>query len=86
MQTLQGLTLMFVDAFADLTGRRPAYMYCSIVCMAANVGCALASSYVSLLVLRMLQSAVYVSYISLPTVWRRSAAVSAVDARDIVVG
>ncbi|KAH7014217.1 major facilitator superfamily domain-containing protein [Microdochium trichocladiopsis] len=53
----QGLTPMFVGAFADSAGRRPAYMFCFVVYMAANIGCALAPNYVALLILRMLQSA-----------------------------
>ncbi|KAJ5021192.1 major facilitator superfamily domain-containing protein [Bipolaris maydis] len=53
----QGITPMFVGAYADSAGRRPAYMFCFIVYMAANIGCALAPNYPALLVLRMLQSA-----------------------------
>ncbi|USP72758.1 hypothetical protein yc1106_00032 [Curvularia clavata] len=53
----QGLTPMFIGAYADAAGRRPAYMICFIVYMAANIGCALAPNYTALLVLRMLQSA-----------------------------
>jgi multidrug resistance protein len=48
---------MFVGAYADSAGRRPAYMICFTVYMAANIGCALAPNYTALLVLRMLQSA-----------------------------
>ncbi|KAH9889714.1 major facilitator superfamily transporter [Xylariomycetidae sp. FL2044] len=53
----QGLTPMFVGSFADATGRRPAYLFCFVVYMGANIGCALAPNYAALLVLRMLQSA-----------------------------
>ncbi|KAI1340217.1 major facilitator superfamily transporter [Xylariaceae sp. FL0016] len=53
----QGLTPMFVGTFADATGRRPAYLFCFVVYIAANIGCALAPNYAALLVLRMLQSA-----------------------------
>ncbi|KAI0016836.1 major facilitator superfamily transporter [Xylariomycetidae sp. FL0641] len=53
----QGLTPMFVGSFADVTGRRPAYIFCYVVYIGANIGCALAPNYVALLVLRMLQSA-----------------------------
>lgn len=48
---------MFIGSIADSTGRRPAYLICFVVYMAANIGCALAPSYASLLALRMLQSA-----------------------------
>ncbi|KXJ87520.1 major facilitator superfamily domain-containing protein, partial [Microdochium bolleyi] len=48
---------MFVGAFADSSGRRPAYMFCFTVYIAANIGCALAPNYTALLILRMLQSA-----------------------------
>ncbi|KAM0819142.1 putative Major facilitator superfamily transporter [Seiridium cardinale] len=53
----QGITPMFIGSLADSAGRRPAYMICFIIYIAANIGCALAPSYVALLVLRMLQSA-----------------------------
>ncbi|KAI1497753.1 major facilitator superfamily transporter [Biscogniauxia marginata] len=53
----QGITPMFVGTFADATGRRPAYLFCFVVYLAANIGCALAPDYAALLVLRMLQSA-----------------------------
>ncbi|KAI0481961.1 major facilitator superfamily transporter [Xylariaceae sp. FL0804] len=53
----QGLTPMFVGSFADVAGRRPAYLFCFVVYIAANIGCALAPNYAALLVLRMLQSA-----------------------------
>ncbi|KAI0127207.1 major facilitator superfamily transporter [Xylariales sp. AK1849] len=53
----QGLTPMFLGSFADSTGRRPAYMICFVIYIAANIGCALAPNYVALLILRMLQSA-----------------------------
>lgn len=56
-QIFQGLTPMFIGSFADSGGRRPAYMICFIIYLAANVGCALAPNYPALLVLRMLQSA-----------------------------
>ncbi|CAJ2512575.1 Uu.00g055900.m01.CDS01 [Anthostomella pinea] len=53
----QGITPMFVGTFADATGRRPAYLFCFVVYIAANIGCALAPNYVALLILRSLQSA-----------------------------
>ena len=48
---------MMVAGFSDGAGRRPAYIYCFIVFIAANVGLALQRSYAALLVLRCLQSA-----------------------------
>ena len=48
---------MVIGSLADSAGRRPAYLICFAVYVAANVGCALAPGYGALLVLRMLQSA-----------------------------
>ena len=48
---------MMIAGFSDLTGRRPAYIYCFIVYIAANIGLALQRNYAALLVLRCLQSA-----------------------------
>ncbi|KAI1851526.1 hypothetical protein JX265_012392 [Neoarthrinium moseri] len=53
----QGITPMFIGSFADGAGRRPAYLLCFVVYIAANIGCALSPNYVALLILRMLQSA-----------------------------
>ncbi|RYP91066.1 hypothetical protein DL770_002811 [Monosporascus sp. CRB-9-2] len=53
----QGITPMVIGSLADSAGRRPAYCICFVVYIAANIGCALAPNYESLLVLRMLQSA-----------------------------
>jgi len=53
----QGITPMFVGGFADGAGRRPAYGICFVVFIAANIGLALSRNYVSLLVVRCLQSA-----------------------------
>lgn len=54
---LQGLAPMMIAGFSDGAGRRPAYIYCFIVYIAANVGLALQRNYAALLVLRCLQSA-----------------------------
>ncbi|KAJ5259325.1 MFS general substrate transporter [Penicillium angulare] len=54
---LQGIAPMFVAGFSDTAGRRPAYMICFTIYLAANLGLGLQNSYVALLVLRMLQSA-----------------------------
>ena len=57
VQILQGLAPMMIAGFSDGAGRRPAYIYCFIVYIAANIGLALQRSYAALLVLRCLQSA-----------------------------
>ena len=46
-----------IAGFSDGAGRRPAYIYCFIVYIAANIGLALQRNYAALLVLRCLQSA-----------------------------
>lgn len=48
---------MFVGSLADTAGRRPAFILCFIIYIAACIGCALAPNYAALLVLRALQSA-----------------------------
>lgn len=48
---------MMIAAFSDGMGRRPAYIACFTIYMAANLGLGLQNSYAALLVLRMLQSA-----------------------------
>ncbi|RYP48207.1 hypothetical protein DL768_005867 [Monosporascus sp. mg162] len=53
----QGITPMVIGSLADSAGRRPAYGICFVLYILANIGCALAPNYKSLLVLRMLQSA-----------------------------
>lgn len=53
----QGLSPMFIGDFADKAGRRPAYMVCFTIYIAANIGLALQNEYAALFVLRCLQSA-----------------------------
>lgn len=48
---------MMIAGFSDGAGRRPAYIYCFIVYIVANVALALQRDYAALLVLRCLQSA-----------------------------
>lgn len=48
---------MFVGDFADRAGRRPAYLVCFLVYIAANIGLALQDNFAALFVLRCLQSA-----------------------------
>ncbi|KAF2016618.1 MFS general substrate transporter [Aaosphaeria arxii CBS 175.79] len=52
----QGLAPAFIGAFSDAEGRRPAYLICFIVYIAADVGLALQGDYAALLVLRCVQS------------------------------
>ncbi|KAI0532285.1 major facilitator superfamily domain-containing protein [Xylaria digitata] len=54
---VQAIAPMFVGSLADSAGRRPAYILCFIIYIAACIGCALAPSYAALLVLRALQAA-----------------------------
>ncbi|KAJ5373163.1 Kynureninase [Penicillium concentricum] len=53
----QGLSPMFIGDFADKVGRRPAYILCFTIYIAANIGLAVQNNYVALFVLRCLQSA-----------------------------
>jgi len=53
----QGVTPTIIGALADSLGRRPAYVICFVVYIAANIGLALSRNYASLLVIRCLQSA-----------------------------
>ena len=48
---------MLVAGFSDGAGRRPAYIACLIIFIAANIGLALQRNYAALMVLRCLQSA-----------------------------
>lgn len=61
----QGITPMFIGGFADTAGRRPAYVFCFVVYIAANIGLALSNNYVSLIVVRCLQSAGSASTVAL---------------------
>ncbi|KAJ6179561.1 hypothetical protein N7519_010022 [Penicillium mononematosum] len=53
----QGLSPMFIGDFADKAGRRPAYIVCFTIYIAANIGLALQNNYAALFVFRCLQSA-----------------------------
>ncbi|KAJ4260415.1 hypothetical protein NW762_007154 [Fusarium torreyae] len=61
----QGITPMFFGSLADSGGRRPAYLVCFTIYIAANIGLALAPSYGALLGLRCLQSAGSASTVAL---------------------
>ncbi|KAJ5618772.1 hypothetical protein N7510_002756 [Penicillium lagena] len=52
----QGLAPSFIGSFSDIYGRRPAYIIAMIIYLGANIGLALQNDYVSLLVLRCVQS------------------------------
>ncbi|KAH7324876.1 major facilitator superfamily domain-containing protein [Stachybotrys elegans] len=64
---LQGIVPMFVGSLADSGGRRPAYMLCFTIYIAANIGLALAPSYGAILGLRALQSSGSSSTVALCT-------------------
>jgi multidrug resistance protein len=53
----QGLSPFLVSGFTDALGRRPAYIACMTVYIAANIALALARRYVHMLAIRCLQSA-----------------------------
>ncbi|KAJ0309649.1 hypothetical protein COL516b_002899 [Colletotrichum fioriniae] len=53
----QGIVPMFIGSLADQSGRRPAYVICFVVYIAANIGLALSQNFASLLVIRCIQSA-----------------------------
>ncbi|KAJ9640607.1 hypothetical protein H2204_003236 [Knufia peltigerae] len=52
----QGIAPSFVGSISDAKGRRPAYLCCLVVYLGANIGLALQTNYVALMVLRSLQS------------------------------
>lgn len=54
---IQGIAPAFVGNFADISGRRPAYILSFIIYTAANIGLALQDNYAALMVLRCLQGA-----------------------------
>lgn len=62
---LQGISPMFIGGFADTAGRRPAYVLCFVIYIAANIGVALCHTYAQLMVLRCLQSAGSASTVAL---------------------
>ncbi|GAB7353533.1 hypothetical protein MBLNU459_g3972t1 [Dothideomycetes sp. NU459] len=53
---IQGLAPMITAGFSDSAGRRPAYIICFVIYLAANLGLALQNNYAALMVLRCLQS------------------------------
>ncbi|KAJ5676570.1 uncharacterized protein N7477_002203 [Penicillium maclennaniae] len=52
-----GIAPMLIAGFSDTAGRRPAYIICFTIYVAANLGLGLQNSYAALLVLRCIQSA-----------------------------
>jgi multidrug resistance protein len=55
-QIFQGIAPSFIGNFSDSYGRRPAYVVCCVIYLAANIGLGLQDSYAALLILRCLQS------------------------------
>lgn len=53
---MQGLAPTLIASSSDTSGRRPAYLLCFVVYIAADIGLALQGNYAALLVLRCLQS------------------------------
>ena len=53
---IQGLAPTFIGSISDKNGRRPAFLFCFVLYVAANIGLALQNSYPALLVLRCLQA------------------------------
>jgi len=51
-----GLVPTVVGSISDVAGRRPAYLICFTIYIAANIGLSLQDSYAALMVLRCLQS------------------------------
>ena len=53
---VSGVTPAFFGDLADVTGRRPVYIFTFVITFTANIGLALQRSYPALLILRMVQS------------------------------
>jgi multidrug resistance protein len=53
----QAIAPSFIGGFSDTAGRRPAYIICFVIYIAADIALALQNNYVALLILRMVQSA-----------------------------
>lgn len=54
---MQGLAPVFVADMSERLGRRTAFIFCLALAILANIGLALQTNYVALLVLRLVQSA-----------------------------
>jgi multidrug resistance protein len=54
---MQGLAPAFIGGFLDEAGRRPSYVICFVIYIAANIGLGVLNSYPALMVLRCIQSA-----------------------------
>ncbi len=61
----QGITPMLLGGLADGIGRRPTFLVCFVIYVAANIGLALSRNYASLLVVRCVQSAGSASTVAL---------------------
>jgi MFS family permease len=49
---MQGLAPAFIGGFSDEAGRRPSYVICFVIYIAANIGLGIQNSYPALMVLR----------------------------------
>ena len=56
MKIFQGLVPTIIAGASDRLGRRPAYIVCFVIYIAANIGLALQNQYAALMVLRCVQS------------------------------
>jgi len=56
VQIFQGISPTIIGGLSDRIGRRPAYFVCFTLFIAANIGLALQTSFVALLILRCVQS------------------------------
>ncbi|PYH49358.1 MFS general substrate transporter [Aspergillus saccharolyticus JOP 1030-1] len=72
----QALAPSVIGSFSDTHGRRPAYLFCFVISLAANIGLARQSNYAALMVLRCLQACG-----SSPTIALGSAVVADVSTR-----
>lgn len=54
---VQAIAPMLIGSLADSSGRRPAYLLCLVIYIAANIGLALAPNYGAVVALRCIQSA-----------------------------
>ncbi|KAE8453207.1 hypothetical protein EG329_011274 [Mollisiaceae sp. DMI_Dod_QoI] len=61
----QGLAPTFIGSISDAIGRRPAYLICFTIYVAANLGLALQDNYAGLMVLRCLQRLLFGGFYTL---------------------
>lgn len=56
LKIFQGLSPTFIGSLSDNIGRRPVYLFCFIIYTAANIGLGFSKNFMTLLLLRCLQS------------------------------